>query len=162
MSSADYQCDRKTKPYTARHKLTALCSSTISHCQRFFFPCLFLTFNTLISHVRTNPHLKLEKFSSGAAAEIGAEWQQLIELMVWVSEGLQAFSRKPPMGFPWFRNALGLCWLQLTGPPSGPSGCQDEENAPRRHTLTGVDVVVRVRHSFHFPHYATDPLAGWH
>lgn len=53
-----------------------------------FFPCLFLTFNTLISHVRTNPHLKLEKFSSGAAAEIGAEWQQLIELMVWVSEGL--------------------------------------------------------------------------
>lgn len=86
MSSADYQCDQKTKPYTSHHKLTALCSSTVSRSRIFFPP--FLTFNTLISHVRTNPRLKLEKFSTGAAAKLGAEWQQLIELMARVSEGL--------------------------------------------------------------------------
>lgn len=54
--------------------------------------------------------------------------------------------------------------LQLTGPPSGPGSCQDEENALNaRHTVTGADVVVRVHHSFHFLHflrYTIDSLAG--
>lgn len=73
MSSADYQRNHKTSSHTLDHRFTALC---------------FLLL-TLISHVRTKPCLKLEKFSSGAAAaQQTTEWQKLIELMVRVSEEL--------------------------------------------------------------------------
>ncbi|CAJ1082613.1 Hypothetical predicted protein [Xyrichtys novacula] len=68
--------------------------------------------------------------------------------------------KKVPVGFPWFRNVPGPRLLRLTGPPSGPGSCQDEENTLRRHTVTGADVVVRVRQSFHFTRRAIDSPAG--
>lgn len=64
------------------------------------------------------------------------------------------------MGFPWFRSVPGPHWRQLTGPPSGLSSCQDEENTLSGHMVTGVDVAVHIRHSFHFLRYTIDSLAG--
>lgn len=63
----------------------------------------FFTFNTLISHVRTNSWWKWEKFSTGAAAKLSLEWHKLIELMVWTSKNpvkpFQEKKKKTPVGF---------------------------------------------------------------
>ena len=77
-----------------------------------------------------------------------------------MSEALEAFffpKKGAPVGFPGFKSVPGPRRLRLTGPPSGPSSCQDEENTPSGHTVTGADVVVHVRHSFHF----AVPLIPW-
>lgn len=38
--------------------------------------------------------------------------------------------------------------------------CQAEENTLSGRTVTGADVVVRVRHGFHFLRHAIDSQAG--
>lgn len=80
------------------------------------------------------------------------EWQRVWELC-------RSFQAKAPVGSPWFRSVPGPCLLQLTGPSSGPSSCQDEENRLSRHTVTGADAVFHVCHSFHFLRHAIDSLA---
>lgn len=117
MSSVDV-----TREYTITNNwIQNNCSLSVHHFLLSNFS-LFLTFNTLISHVRTNPHLKWEKFSIGAAAQLSPEWHKLIELMVWVSEALQASMGSQPQravrGSVVCRGHVGFSWQ---GPPEVPA-----------------------------------------
>lgn len=104
--------ERKGKSYNSTHKITTLCpiSLNLSLC---------LTFNTLISHVRTSPRWKWEKFSTGAAAKAQSrvarvDWADGVSVE-WSREPF--FKKRPQWGFPWFRSVPGPRRLQLTGPP---------------------------------------------
>lgn len=150
--------ERKGKSYNSTHKITTLCpiSLNLSLC---------LTFNTLISHVRTSPRWKWEKFSTGAAAKAQSrvarvDWADGVSVE-WSREPF--FQEKAPVGLSMVQECAGATPASADrAPPQVRGSCQHEENTPSGHTVTGADVVVHVRHSFHFLRYAIDSLAGWH
>lgn len=79
---------------------------------------LFLTFNTLISHVRTNPRLKWEKFSTGAAAKALSGVAQVDWVdgeSVWSPVSL--FEKRPQRAFHGSGVCRGHAGFSWQGPP---------------------------------------------
>lgn len=133
--------------------------------RRFLHPtCLAANIVRLLSsHARTILCLETRKVlwlseSKARPRVTRFDWADVVS----VGGHVSLFMRRPRWAFhgsPVFR---GPCRLVLTGPPSGPSSCQGEENTPSRHTATGADLVFHVHHDFQFLWHATDPPAGWH
>lgn len=94
----------------------------------------------LICHARPSPCLEMRKvlhlYSSRAERGVAhVDWADGAMCL----KPCKPFQERVPMGFPWFRSVPGPRWFQLTGPPSGPSSCQDEEKTLNRGTVTGAD-----------------------
>lgn len=135
---------------------------TLFYCvQVFESPILFIFLSFLLSQLllcEDKATFEMRKVVLQKSARSGTSW--LRRWCVWRLGSL--FPKKGPSGLSMVQECAGPCWLQLTGPPSGPGSCQDEENTPSGRAVTGADVVVYVRHSFHFARRAIDSPAGWH
>lgn len=101
----------------------------------------------------------LQRSSSRAQSRVArVDWADGVS--VW--SPCKPFLERPQWAFHGSGVCRGHAGFGWQGPPSGPGSCQDEENTLSGHTVTGADVVVHVRHSFHFLRYAIDSPAGWH
>lgn len=112
------------------------------------YPPLLLRF--FLGAAKPKPCLNTRKFSSGAVLK----WHTLIEGMTAVSGSSLGLSKLRPR---WALHGSGVCrgraGSSWQDPPQVPGSCQDEENSLCRHTVTGADAVLHVRHSFHFLHH---------